>query len=870
VLASIASFPGASVGTSGQEPQPSEVVPAGAAEGGNLWFVELTGPPVADGASAAQVRNEKAAFRRAAAEAGVRFQERHAFDSLWNGFSVRINSGEVGRLSRIAGVKAVYPVATVAIPDREPAESPDLFHALAMTGVDIARGTLGLSGEGVKVAVMDTGIDYQHPALGGGFGPGFRVITGFDFVGDAFNSSGTTESELTPVPDPNPDDCNGHGTHVAGIIGGDGDAPSPEGPVRLQGVAPGVTFGAYKVFGCEGSTTADIMIAAMERAFADGMDVLNMSIGAAFQWPQYPTAQASDRLVNRGMVVVASAGNSGGSGIYSMSAPSVGKNVISVASFDNTHNRLLFFTASPDGAQIGYNQAAEAPTAPITGTFELARTGTATSTADACAQLPAGSLAGKVALIRRGTCTFNVKAFNAQNAGAAAVVIYNNVAGLQSITVLGPPTITIPVVSISAAQGVLLDGRLATARVDGTWTNQLQSFPSVTGNLISSFSSYGLSPDLALKPDIGAPGGSIYSTVPLEQGAFANNSGTSMSSPHVAGAVALLLQARPDVRAKEVRTILQNTAEPRLFSLNPGLGFFEVAHRQGAGMLQIDDAIRATTVVQPSKLSLGESQAGPSTHTLTVRNDSAADVTYTLSHVPALSTGANTFAPGFFTGFAAVAFSTTTLTVSAGGSATVDVTITANAALGDRSVYGGYIVLTPQAGGAVSRVPYAGFKGDYQSIEAMPRRLVRAATPVPPVPALTVPALARLDGEIYLQQGAGATFTLAPGDRPSFLFHLAHQVRTLRIEIRDAVTGKSWHRVFDATYFGRNSASTGFFALDWDGTTVAGRKQFVVPDGQYVAIISVLKALGDDDNPAHWESFTSPAFNITRIAQTTP
>ena len=143
------------------------------------------------------------------------------------------------------------------------------------------------------------------------------------------------------MPDGNPDSCrdpNGdagsHGTHVAGIVGASGTAPS-----GVRGVAPGVTFGAYRVFGCDGSTDTDIMLAAMERALADGMDVINMSIGSSYQWPQYPTAVAASRLVKKGVVVVASIGNSGGTTLngWSAGAPGTGANVIGVASFDNTH-----------------------------------------------------------------------------------------------------------------------------------------------------------------------------------------------------------------------------------------------------------------------------------------------------------------------------------------------------------------------------------------------------------------------------------------------------------------------------------------------------------------------------------------------------
>src|SRR6185369_11018158 len=149
----------------------------------------------------------------------------------------------------------------------------------------------------------------------------------------------------------------------------------------------------------------------------------------------------------------------------------------------------------------------------------------------------------------------------------------------------------------------------------------------------------------------------------------ANLSGTSMSSPHVAGAVALLLQAHPLTPASAVLTILQNTAEPHAWWGNPGLGFLDNVQRQGAGMLQIADAVQATTRIEPSKLALGESQAGPATRTVTLTNSGSAAVTYDLTHTPALSTGPNTFTPSFLTGFAAVSFSAPSVTVPAGGTA---------------------------------------------------------------------------------------------------------------------------------------------------------------------------------------------------------
>lgn len=809
----------------------------------SAWFVELRGAPAADGGSLADLAAEKKAFRNAAKAAGITYQERYSFDKLWNGFSVQVDDANLSRLTRLAQVKNVYPVVSIAMPEFQPGDNnPDLATAISMTQAEAAQNTLGLTGAGVRVAVMDTGIDFDHPDLGGCFGPGCRVEVGFDFVGDAYNNDSTSPGyNPIPTPDNNPDDCGGHGTHVSGIVGANG---------TVKGVAPGVTFGAYRVFGCAGSTSADIMVAAMERILEDGADVLNMSIGSSFQWPQYPTAAAADRLVNHGVVVVASAGNNGGNGLYATGAPSLGEKVIAVASVDNSHIRARAFTVTPDDKVIPFLQATAAPIAPSSGTFPLVRTGTATAAADACAALPAGSLAGKVALIRRGTCGFNQKSINAQNAGAAGVIIYNNAAGnIPNITVVGPPPVTIPVVSINAADGVLLDGRIAAGPVSMTWTGGAAFSPNATGFTTSGFSSYGPSPTLDVKPDITAPGGAIFSTIPLERGGHGLNNGTSMSSPHVAGTAALLLEARPNTPPAAVRTILQNNASPIAWWGNPTLGFLDNVHRQGAGLVQIVDAVLSTTKVEPGKLALGESQAGPATRTLTIENNGPAAVTYDLGHVAALATGPNTFVPAFFNAPAAVAFSAPSVTVPAGGTATVDVTVTAPIALADKGVYGGYIVITPQGGGLDVKVPYAGFKGDYQSIQVL-------------VPTVNnYPWLARQVGAGFVQAAPDPTYTMVGTDIPFITAHLDHQAREVRIEVFDAISGKAWHRSFQDDYLPRNSGAATFFAFAFDGQTVSGNKAYTVPDGQYVLKLTVRKALG---GPTDLETWTSPVFNIDR------
>src|SRR5688572_14094424 len=164
----------------------------------HLWFVELTGQPTAAGGSLNGVRSRKNAFRINAKKLGAKFTGRYAYAKRSTGFSVRAAPSPISKLANVSGVKAMYPVGTTSVPPRGTI-APDLFTALAMTGADTVHSGLGITGAGVKVAVMDTGIDYHHPDLGGCFGPGCRVTTGHDFVGDAYTGPG---DPLVPDNDP--------------------------------------------------------------------------------------------------------------------------------------------------------------------------------------------------------------------------------------------------------------------------------------------------------------------------------------------------------------------------------------------------------------------------------------------------------------------------------------------------------------------------------------------------------------------------------------------------------------------------------------------------------------------------------------------
>jgi subtilisin family serine protease len=489
-----------------------------------------------------------------------------------------------------------------------------------MIGADVAQSELGFDGTGVKIAIMDSGVDYTLPELGGCFGPGCKVAGGFDLVGNDYDAN-PADSTYQPVPhpdsDPAPCDPNvadaranqpgggesdaGHGTHVAGNAAADGRGH----PGEVTGVAPGATILAFRVFGCNGSTSDDTMIAAMEMVKQSGANVLNMSIGDAFDtWAEAPTAQAATNLADSGVVVVASIGNSGANGLYSGGAPGVGTDVIGVGSVDNTNATLPAFEVGT--TLYGYVRATGSPDAPTSGAFTIVTTGTRTTTNGGCSAFAPGSLAGKIALIRRGSCTFYTKAKNAENAGAAGVVLYNNAAGFVNPTVAGSPAVGIPVVAISGNDGLALWDQINGGTSNFQWTAQTAAPPVATAGLMSDFSSYGTDAELRLKPDISAPGGNIYSTWPHQQfGGHNNISGTSMAAPHIAGAAALYLQAHPGSSFSQVETAMMNTAKAvNWFGLN-NPAFLEPSYREGAGLVQIQDAIETTSLVTPSKISLG-------------------------------------------------------------------------------------------------------------------------------------------------------------------------------------------------------------------------------------------------------------------------
>ena len=830
-------------------PTPADTLDAAETAIPGRWLVEVDGAPTLRGGSASSnSRAQKQVHERAeAAEISMEIEE--TFVAGWNGMSVSMSDADVDKLRGVSGVRAVYPVLEVEMPKPVDA-APDDVYGNAMTGVDQLQKVDGLSGEGVTVAVIDSGIDYNHPDFGGSGKndqtadfPGDRVVGGHDFVGDAYDSG----AGIPVSPDAYPDDCGGHGSHVAGIIGADGE---------VLGVAPSVDLLSYRVFGCDGSSSTEVILAAMEQAMEDGADVVNMSLGASFvTWQDYPTAQMSDVMSANGVTMVISAGNEGVAGTFSSGAPGVSADAITVASVDNTHLRSPYATAA--GAEIAYAAATGGSEIPTSGELALVSAGApGTPAAQACdpAAVTPASGPGQALLIERGVCSFYEKAFAGQSAGYDSVILYNNAPGAVNPTVEGDPAITIPVVMISQDDGLALQEALAAGGVTWAWAEGTVVGENATGGLVSDFSSYGLTAELQLKPDIAAPGGSIWSTIPLEQGGHGSMSGTSMAAPHVAGAAALLLESSPDLTPREVKTAMMNTADQLDWSLIPGAGYLEPVHRQGAGILDMVGAVHTATRVDEPSISLGEGEAGLQTVTLTVHNDAETEQTYQVGVRHGIATGHPTYDPAFYDAEGIAEPGAETVTVPAGGSTELDVVLGEDFGE-DGIIYGGWITLTGAEDDIV--VPFAGLSGDYQAL------------PVLDPQGMGLPSLGVSDGagSVLLDPDGGHTYTMQDGDVPYLAYYFGYPVDKLEVRAY-RINGGGQAKpvsptnspVIASDHLGRSSAPE---VLSWDGSySLRNEKLKSVKNGEYFLEMKVLKPLGDPENPDHWETFTSPHFMI--------
>ncbi|WP_372708928.1 S8 family peptidase [Bacillus sonorensis] len=503
------------------------------------------------------------------------------YDRVFSGFSMKLPASEIPKLLSVKEVKAVYPNVTYK-PDRVKGKdvtiAADAFHpqmdkSAPYIGADQAWKS-GYTGKGIKVAIIDTGVDYTHPDFKKNFGP----YKGYDFVDNDY------DPQETPAGDPR-GEATEHGTHVAGTVAANG---------QIKGVAPDATLLAYRVLGPGGSGTTENVIAGIEKAVADGADVMNLSLGNSLNSPDYATSIALDWAMSEGVTAVTSNGNSGPEN-WTVGSPGTSREAISVGASQLPYNEYsVTFDSYSTAKVMGYDEEKDIQTL-NNQEVELVEAGI--GQAD---DFAGKDVKGKVAVIQRGVLPFVDKAENAKKAGAIGAVIYNNVSGEIEPNVTG---MAVPTVKLSKEEGEKLVQQMKEGKHTAVFSFKLDK---KLGETIASFSSRGPVMDTwMIKPDVSAPGVNIVSTVPTHDPqnpyGYASMQGTSMASPHVAGTAAILKQAKPDWAPEQIKAVLMNTAE----KLTDENGKPYPHNTQGAGSIRIMDALKASSIVSPGSHSFG-------------------------------------------------------------------------------------------------------------------------------------------------------------------------------------------------------------------------------------------------------------------------
>ncbi|MCA1322182.1 S8 family serine peptidase [Bacillus tianshenii] len=502
------------------------------------------------------------------------------YDYVFSGFSLELPANEIPSLLATPGVKAVYPNVEYTTTEElisEEEYSPQMFDSAPFIGANEAWD-LGFTGKGVTVAVIDTGVDYTHPDLA----PNFGDYLGWDFVDN------DNDPQETPKGDPRGAETT-HGSHVAGTIAANG---------QIKGVAPDATLLAYRVLGPGGSGTTENVVAAIELAVQDGADVMNLSLGNSLNAPDWATSIALDQAMAEGVVAVTSNGNSGPNN-WTVGSPGTSREAISVGATQLPYNVYKAATTSSDGVSYASSAVQGFPSEEAL----LSLNGQAYELVDVGFGAPADfegkDLTGKIALISRGAgIPFVDKATEAAKAGAEGAVLYNNVEGTMPLI----PGMAVPTIMLNQADGEALKAKVA----DVTVSFHIQ-FDKAVGETMADFSSRGPVIDTwMIKPDVSAPGVNIVSTVPTfnpdAPHGYGAKQGTSMASPHVAGAAAVILEANPTWGVYEVKSALMNTAENMV---NPATGEAYPHNTQGAGSIRVVDALQADTLVNPGSYSFG-------------------------------------------------------------------------------------------------------------------------------------------------------------------------------------------------------------------------------------------------------------------------
>ncbi|MGA3016844.1 MAG: S8 family serine peptidase [Bryobacteraceae bacterium] len=670
---------------------------------------------------------------------------RHRKISVGGSSQVLVNAIFVRSTPEIAAQLLHLPGVVHVV--RVPRLHRDLNTALGLVNVpgawNLIPGGVGAAGARIKIGIIDSGIDQNHPGFQDptltpptGFPKGDpnytnnKVIVARSYV--ALDSY-TDPASSTP-DDTTPRDRVGHGTAIAMIAAG---VQNPGPQATIQGVAPKAFLGNYKIFGSPGVNDYALYAAfvqALQDAVTDGMDVVTLSLGEGDMPTWGPLdvdpscssdnvtpapcdiyAQAVETAVSAGMVVVAAAGNDGNIGVLphtlsTIHTPGTAPSAITVGASLNSHAlyQALYVRPSPLtnlvellNALFGDGPQVVPPIAPILDVAQLGDNGLA------CAPL-AGSLAGAIALIQRGSCPFSDKINYAENAGAIGVIIYQQ-AGINTIfSSWGAQDTGIPALMIGYNDGVTLKNMVdsnsgATAQFDLAFTPVATTPDSIwpSSSRGPSIGSFTPSPyqTFVIKPELVAPGADIYTAAQrldpngdvYNPTGYAGVTGTSYAVPMVAGAVALVKQMHPAWTPAQLKSAVVNTAAPGVTDTD---GTVAGVNAAGAGLLSAVDALNAAATLDPATIAFGPIATGalPISRTLTITNVTGAAANFSFSVQPTNAAGA------------IVTVSPASLSLNAGAQNAVTVKLAGT--LPAAGSYEGVILVAGPAGTPTLRVPY--------------------------------------------------------------------------------------------------------------------------------------------------------------------
>ena len=606
-----------------------------------------------------KVKDQQSDFLSSVNKKRVKFDVENSFTVVANGVSGEVKASDISKIESISTVSSVY----IANEYKRPEVKPDM-----VSSGDIVKAeetwVRGYNGTGTVVGIIDTGIDPSHKdmvltdndkaklkktdveaAISKNKLPGkyhtLKVPYGYNYY-----------DKNQEILDLGPD-ASMHGMHVGGTVGSNGSKDNG----GIKGIAPETQLLALKVFGNDAampSTWGDIYIKAIDDAILLGADVLNMSLGstAGFQNPEDPEQKAIERAVNNGVLMAISAGNSAqfsngfadplaiNPDIGLVGSPSVSRDSISVASLENTHVFVDKFEFTIGGAtySAGYKTQSSPLPLEVFNTTEKDVVYVGNGHPD---QYQGKDVAGKIVFAVRTGASPNYGEIQkqAETAGAIGVIVRGTAAHGDFVSMaLNNPTI--PLVSLRVSDGTMFEEKIKAAGDVGKvkFTGEMIQLENGTAGQLSTFTSWGVTPNLDFKPEITAPGGKIYST--LNDDKYGVMSGTSMAAPHVAGGSALVLEyvekTFPSLTGKDkvqrAKTLLMNTSE----TIKDPLGTtYYSPRRQGAGVMKLNSAVTSPVYVvakgtNEGKVTLKEISKDKFSFTLTATNFSEKDASYTI------------------------------------------------------------------------------------------------------------------------------------------------------------------------------------------------------------------------------------------------